>query len=177
MPLGVVVRKSPGVTRWVRWIWRPVAVLPGAGPATGAELRRDGDTIEYLAATVTLTLWAADAEAYLVNLSDRDPSIYVVLRNDGGEAPEVLLATASPYEAQDYDDNGDDVVEKVPMPAGLIAWVRDYALDHHEDEKFVKRRRDRERVDLHEDGIGDARIRQAADVYRAPRPIPRRQAQ
>jgi len=54
------------------------------------------------------------------------------------------------------------------MPEGLVAWVRDYVELHHEEEVFVKRRRDKKRVDLKEDGIGDARIRQTADVYRAP---------
>ncbi|MDE0408553.1 MAG: DUF3305 domain-containing protein, partial [Alphaproteobacteria bacterium] len=36
-------------------------------------------------------------------------------------------------------------------------------------EPFVKRQRDRRRVDLAEDGKGDPRIRQMSDVYRAPR--------
>lgn len=34
---------------------------------------------------------------------------------------------------------------------------------------FVKRRRNKSRVDALEDGIGDARIVQTTDVYRAPR--------
>ncbi len=54
------------------------------------------------------------------------------------------------------------------MPDGLIAWIRDYVELHHEDEVFIKRRRNKTRVDLKEDGIGDARIRQTSDVYRAP---------
>ncbi len=54
------------------------------------------------------------------------------------------------------------------MPEGLIAWIGDYVEAHHEDEAFIKRRRDKARVDRKEDGIGDARIRQVADVYRAP---------
>ncbi len=81
---------------------------------------------------------------------------------------QVLLATASPYEAQDYADTGEELVEKVPMPAGLVAWIRDFVELHHEDEVFIKRRRNKARIDLKEDGIGDARIRQASDVYRAP---------
>ena len=40
---------------------------------------------------------------------------------------------------------------------------------HYEEEAFVKRRRKNARVDQAEDGIGDARIRQTSDVYRAPR--------
>ncbi len=173
MPLGVVIRRSPGVTPWARWCWRAVAVLPGAGTADWTELRREGETVEYHAATPILTLWAAEAEAYLANLSDRVPSIYVVLRDEApDDAPfEVVLATASPYEGQDYADNGEDIVEKVAMPAGLIAWVRDFAQKHRADQAFVKRRRDRISVEQREDGKGDARIAQASDVYRAPKRV------
>jgi len=65
-------------------------------------------------------------------------------------------------------DTGEELVEKVPMTEGLIAWIRDFVELHHEDETFIKRRRDKQRVDAKQDGIGDARIRQTADVYRAP---------
>ncbi|MFT7595867.1 MAG: hypothetical protein ACI8R4_003199 [Paracoccaceae bacterium] len=179
MPLGVVIRKSPGVTRWAKWSWAAVAVLPGAGPANWVELRREGDAVEYHAATLPLILWATDAEAYLTNLADQVPSIYLVLREtDADDIPfDVALVTASPYEGQDYADTGEDIVEKIPMPEGLVAWVRDFAFAHHEHEEFIKRRRDKKRVDLREEGIGDARIRQTADVYRAPRKPPKKMMQ
>jgi hypothetical protein len=179
MPLGIVIRKTPGVTRWAVWSWKAVAVLPGAGPADWVEMRRQDEAVEYHAATLPLTLWAAETEAYLANLTDTIPSIYVVLREDTGEAPfDVVLVTASTYEAQDYADSSEEIVEKVAMPDGLIAWVRDFVQEHHEHEDFIKRRRDRARVDLVEDGKGDLRIRQESDVYRAPkRAIPKRVVQ
>lgn len=170
MPLGVVVRRTPGVTRWARWNWRAVAVLPGAGPADWAELRREGEAVEYHAATLPLVLWSSDAEAYMVNLADSTPSIYLVLRESTrADRPlEAVLVTASPDEGQDYAVSSEDIVEKIPMTPGLIAWVREFALEHFKAEPFVKRKRDRARVDLSEDGRGDARIRQETDVYRAP---------
>ena len=82
---------------------------------------------------------------------------------------DAVLVTASPFEGQDYADTGEEIVEKIPMTEGLIAWVRDFALEHHRHEQFIKRKRDKARIDLVEDGKGDARIRQASDVYRAPR--------
>ena len=167
--LGIVVRKVPGVTRWIDHVWKAVAVLPGAGAAHWKELRRDGDTIEYHAATVQLELFRTDTEAYLHGLSTKIPAIYVIMRDGSGDDPlDVVLATASPYEAQDYADTGEELVEKVPMPEGLVAWVRDYVEAHHEDEVFIKRRRDKRQIDHEENGIGDARIRQISDVYRAP---------
>ncbi|WP_420862521.1 DUF3305 domain-containing protein [Algirhabdus cladophorae] len=169
IPLGVVIRRVPGVTRWARHVWKATDVLPGAGPADWKELRRDGDTVEFHAATLPLELFRTDTEAYLHGLSAKDPAIYVVMREGSNEAPlDMVLVTASPYEAQDYADTGEELVEKVLMPEGLVAWIREYVEAHHEDEVFIKRRRDKKRVDLKEDGIGDARIRQTADVYRAP---------
>ncbi len=172
MPLGVVLRKSPGVTRWARWIWRASAVLPGAGPAGWRELRREGDAVEYHAATVTLELHRKETEGYLVSLNMAAPTVFVVLREDDDpDSPHewrVHHVTASAYEAQDYQDGGDEIVEPVPMPPALAAWVQDFCDRHHQEEPFVKRRRDKRTKGDAEDGIGDARIRQTADVYRAP---------
>ncbi|MCV6825089.1 MULTISPECIES: DUF3305 domain-containing protein [Halocynthiibacter] len=169
MPLGVVIRRVPGVTKWVPFAWKAVAVLPGSGEANWRELRSYEDTVEFHAATRPLELHRADAESYKHGLSTRVPSIYVVMRQEiASEPPEIVLVTASPYEAQDYADSGEELVEKVPMPEGLVAWVRDFVDAHYEEEIFVKRRRRNERVDLKDDGIGDARIEQTADVYRAP---------
>ena len=171
LPLGVVLRKSPGVTRWAKWVWRAVAVLPGAGPANWHELRREGEIVEYHAATVPLELYRTDTEAYLTELSTKVPSIYVVMRENTciESGLEVVLATASPFDGQDYADNGEDIVELVPMPPALMALVRAWVDKHHKEEKFIKRRRDKKHTDLVEDGIGDARVLQLTDVYRAPR--------
>lgn len=172
MPLGIVIRRQPGVTRWAKHVWRVVAVLPGAGPADWAELRRDGDVVEFHAATVPLDLHRADAEAYKVSLTMEPPTVFVVLRHDDDPQSThdyaVHTATASAYEAQDYQDSGEEIVEPVPMPEGLVAWVRSFTDVHFEEEQFKKRKRRRYFEDLKEDGIGDPRIRQTADVYRTP---------
>ncbi len=173
MPLGVVIRKSPGHGPWAEWVWRVVGVLPGADDARWAELRREGRAVEYHAATVELELHAGEAEAYLAELATRVPSVYVVLRNDDDpdseHEVEVALATVSPFEAQDYADTGEEMIEQVAMPPGLRRWVARFAAAHHDPAPFVKRRRDRADVSLVDDGVGDPRIRQASDVYRAPR--------
>ena len=171
LPIGVVLSKLPGTTRWAPHLWKATSVLPGAAPANWKLLRSIGGVSEYHVTTLPLELWPSETEAYLNGLSARVPSVCVVLRPDDHEAEGIVVAlvTASPYEAQDYMDSGEEIVELVPMPEGLVAFVRDFCRQHHRDEAFVKRRRDRVRVDQRQDGIGDARIRQASDVYRAPR--------
>ncbi|WP_113912652.1 DUF3305 domain-containing protein [Roseovarius dicentrarchi] len=172
IPVGVVIRKSPGVTRWAKWAWRVVGILPGAGPADWKILRREGDAVEYHAATLPLELYVSDTEAYAHELQTRAPSVYVVLSPDASvkETPwKVTLVTASPYEGQDYCDSAEVMVEKVPMPAGMQAWIGDYLARHHEEETFIKRKQKKTRVDDVEDGRGDPRIAQQSDVYRSPR--------
>ena len=43
VPLGIVLRRAPGVTRWAKWVWTASAVMPGAGAADwrGADLQID----------------------------------------------------------------------------------------------------------------------------------------
>jgi len=171
LAVGVVIRKQPGVTRWAKWIWRPVAVLPGAGPADWREMRRDGEAVEYHAATVPLTVHRKETEGYRVALSNDPPSVYVILRPseepDADEGIEVFGVTASAFEAQDYLDSGEEMVEPVPMPPTLIAWLSAFVGHHHVDETFVKRRRRNWNAEEGGNGRGDPRIA-VADMFRAP---------
>lgn len=169
VPVGVVIRRQPGVTRWQKWNWTASGVLLGSGPSDWRVLRTDGDIVEYHGGTVQLDLHGAEAEAYDHNLKAQVPSLYVVMRDGEGEAPlDILLVTASPYEAQDYTDSGEEIVEKVAMPPAMRAIVQKFVAEHHKEEVFVKRKRDKERVDLVQDGIGDPRIGKAADIYASP---------
>ncbi len=171
IPVGIVMGRTAGVTRWVKWAWKALAVLPGAGPAEWKLLREEGAVSEFHAGTRPLTLFRSDTEAYVHELGSREPSVYVILRRRSAAADaglDLVLVTASPYEAQDYADSGEEIVEKVAMPQGMRDWVRSFVMRHHEEEAFIKRRRDRTKVDGDQDGIGDARIVQTTDVYRAP---------
>ncbi|MEM9145834.1 MAG: DUF3305 domain-containing protein [Pseudomonadota bacterium] len=172
MPVGVVVRRTPGATRWAKYAWRAVAVLPFSGPASWKQMRAEGDAVEYHAGTVEMQLWRSDTEAYRVALANDPPSVYVVMRESESTASphalDLVGVTASPYEAQDHTDTGEDIVESVPMPEGLVAWIRDFVERHHVEETFIKRKRDKTRIDLLEDGRGDERVVQAGDVYRSP---------
>ena len=172
IPVGVVIRRTPSKSRWVDWNWLPVALLPGAPAAEWKLLREEEGAAEFHAATVNLTLHRAETEAYRVGISNEPPSAWVVLApiDDPDDPREfrVQLVTASPFEAQDCLDSGEEIVEAVPMPPGLIAWVRDFVQTRHVEEPFYKRKRREVDIDQMETGRGDPRVRQAADVYRAP---------
>ncbi|QTN42216.1 DUF3305 domain-containing protein [Marinobacter salsuginis] len=172
LQVGAVVRRSPGVTRWAKHVWKPVAVIPGAPDAFWKELVREGEVVDYHAGTVTMELFRADVEGYLVSLNMSTPSVWIILDRDvTGQSPSgwaVSTVTASAHEALDSLDSGESIVEAVPIPASLAAWIKEFVDMHYIEEPFKKRRRDEVRVDAVEDAKGDPRIRQESDVYRAP---------
>jgi hypothetical protein len=146
MPLGIVIERRELDSPWQRWTWRPVAVLPGAPDGDRWRVLVTGDRVtRYHAATLPLRLYPNETLAYLQAMSNEPPVVYVVLRRkapdpDGHEVTP-LLVTAAPYEAELHLDAGDDIVQPVPMPPGLVAWVSAFVAKHHVEEHFVKRRR------------------------------------
>lgn len=172
LQVGAVVRRSPGVTRWAKHVWKPVAVIPGAPDAFWKELVREGEVVDYHAGTVTMELFRADVEGYLVSLNMSTPSVWIILDRDvTGQSPSgwaVSTVTVSAHEALDSLDSGESIVEAVPIPESLAAWIKEFVDMHYIEEPFKKRRRDEVRVDAVEDAKGDPRIRQESDVYRAP---------
>jgi hypothetical protein len=172
LQVGAVVRCTPGVTRWVKAIWKPVAVIPGAPEAFWNELVRDGEIVDYHAGTVAMPLYRADVEGYLVSLNMAVPSIWVIMDKDQTkQSPSgwvVSAITASAHDALDALDSGESIVEAVPIPESMAAWIKEFIDMHYIEEPFKKRRRDEVRIDQVEEGKGDARIPQQSDVFRAP---------
>ena len=148
LPLGVVLERRRIDNPWKDFDWRPLAVIPGAAafdPEGEWRVLREGeDWIHYHSGTLSLELFRRETEGYKVNLSHDPPRIFVVLRDgaDAGGAHDIVpfLVTACPYEAQDYMDSGEDIVEAVVMPADVIAFVQAFIDRHHVDEPFVKRK-------------------------------------
>lgn len=160
LPLGVVLERRTIDNPWVDHTWRPVAVIPGAAardPAGEWVVLEEGDGwVRYHGGTLALELFRKETEGYKVNLSQEPPRIFVVLR--GGEDEdsdhEVIpfLVTACPFEAQDYLESGEELVEAVPMPPDVVAFVQAFIDHHHVDVPFRKRKR--KRHDPNEAGFG-----------------------
>jgi hypothetical protein len=68
----------------------------------------------------------------------------VVLRPSDGEMPYALLmVTADPAEGEAMTEAGNDLVETVPMPEAIRQAVADFVAQHHVEQTFTKRKRDR----------------------------------
>ena len=151
IPLGIVLERRRLDHPWKDHDWIPVGVIPGA-PERDSHgewlLLKEGDGwARYHCGTLPLELFRKETGAYKLTLAQVPPRVYVVLREDedAGAMHEMVpfAVTASPVEAEEYLDTSEDIVESVPMPPDVVAFVRDFVEHHHVDEPFHKRKRKR----------------------------------
>jgi hypothetical protein len=145
LPVGIVVEKKAIDHPWAEARWRPVSLLPGySGEARWQEVARGEGWCQFLCAVLPLTLHRKETEAYRVNLQDEAPLAYVVLREsenpDSLHEIEAVQVTASPFDAQDFLDSGDDIVESLAMPESMADLLRAFVAAHHVEEPFKKRK-------------------------------------
>lgn len=164
IPIGVIMAKEAFDNPWADHIWKANGIaLEFPSDIRWKKLSSSEKSTHYIVSS-ELQLFRGETESYLSNINDKEPSIYVILREDddgddvasddlGEDVPlEVHLVTASPFEAQDYLDTGEDIVERIPLPEALLAQIKTFIAEHHEDEKFKKRKRDKLDVEEHKFG-------------------------
>ena len=123
-------------------------------------------------AEASIDLHHAEAEGYAENLQSSDPSIYIVLRDgdllddneeddDENNNIDIHLAevSLSPYNIQDYEDCGEDKVEKVPLYGPIAELLNKFVGVHFHPEEFKKRKRDKKNIDENVRRGGDQRLK------------------
>ncbi len=144
MPLGLLLERKKIDHPWQEYAWHVFDLLPGARDDADWEVvsEEEGRTV-YLAQTMNVELFQRETEGYKNNLESGQPTIFVVLR-PGEEVEdhdvEPFLMTACPYEAADYLESGEEIVESVSMPDGVRIWVENFVREHHVEHKFKKRK-------------------------------------
>ena len=179
----VIVERQPLDNPWVSHKWAVHDLIPldlsaglGALPSgdiTLQPLHAGSSEHDLFMADIRIDLHHAEAEAYAENLQSSDPAIYVVLRStedvdtDENEDSETLKGCAdvrlfdvslSPYNIQDYEDCGEDQIEKLPLQGPIAQFVESFVEQHFTPEVFVKRKRDKARIDADTQRGGDARL-------------------
>jgi hypothetical protein len=143
--VGVLVERSKGASQWVDFHWRPTAVLvgqPDTPPWT--VVAEAGDRTTFYAGPASIELHRTETTNYRANLESPPPSLWVVLRQSGGEQPYALhLVTADPAEGEAMTEAGNDLVEVVPMPDAVRETIAAFIAEHHVERVFFKRKRDR----------------------------------
>ena len=170
--------------RWVIHDLVPLELSAGRGlpPSNDVQFQRlrqpSGDAAgdALFTAEASLDLHRAEAEAYAENLASSEPAIYAVLRHNEDEdysvddEIDIHLAeiSLSPYNIQDYEDCGEDQVEKLPLQGPIAEFVREFVEIHFKPEPFIKRKRDKVRVDRDQLGGADPRLRRNGDMFQVP---------
>ncbi len=169
--------------RWVIHDLVPLELSAGSGlpPSNDVQFQRlrqpsndaSGDLL--FTAEASLDLHRAEAEAYAENLASSEPAIYAVLRHNEDEDDsadgeiDIHLAeiSLSPYNIQDYEDCGEDQVEKLPLQGPIAEFVKEFVEIHFKPEPFIKRKRDKAR---NRDQLGgaDPRLRRDGDMFQVP---------
>ena len=179
----VIVERQPLDNPWISHKWAvhdliPLDISAGLGALPSGDiilqpLHADSSELDLYMADIRIDLHHAEAEAYAENLQSSDPAIYVVLRRtedmDTDEEEDIETGQAcadvrlfdvslSPYNIQDYEDCGEDQIEKLPLQGPIAQFVESFVEQHFTPEVFVKRKRDKARIDADTQRGGDARL-------------------
>ena len=145
IPVGVVVERCKAQSPWIDYVWRPVAVLAGE-PETApwTVLAADEETTTFYAGSAGVDLYRSESTYYRDNLRSEAPLLWVVLRPTDSEPPyDVFMVTANPAEGEAFTEPATDLVETVPMADPIREAVAAFVAEHHVEQVFFKRKRDR----------------------------------
>lgn len=145
IPVGVLVERSKSASPWADFHWRPSGVLTGV-PDTPhwTKLSDDGDRATFYAGATNIELYRTETANYRDNLRLETPLLWIILRPVEGDLPyELALVTADPAEGEAMTETGVNLVESVAMPKPIQEAIAAFVAEHHVEQVFVKRKRDR----------------------------------
>jgi hypothetical protein len=143
--VGVVVERRKAKSPWAAFLYRPISVLagvPAAPPWTTISAEENLTTL--YAGDAMIELHRTETANYRDNLASGAPLLWVILRPGTGAVEfDLLSVTADPAEGEALTGAGNDLVESVPMPDAIREIVRKFVAEHHVEQAFFKRERDR----------------------------------
>jgi hypothetical protein len=145
IPVGVVVERSKSASQWADFYWRPAGVLAGV-PDTPpwTRLSDDGERVTFYAGAGQVDLYRTETANYRDNLQSGAPLLWIILRPGEADPPyELAAVTADPAEGEAMTEAGVNLVDTVPMPKSIQETIAAFVAEHHVEQVFVKRKRDR----------------------------------
>jgi hypothetical protein len=145
IPVGVIVERSKAASEWDDYLWRPVDVLVGQ-PETQpwTRISDDGERAKFYAGATAVEMHRTETGHYRDNLHLETPLLWVVLSPVEADPPyQLSLVTADPAEGEAMTEAGNNIVESVPMPKAVQETIAAFVAEHHVEQVFVKRKRDR----------------------------------
>jgi len=143
--VGVLVERSKSASPWTDFHWRPVGILTGVPDASPwTRLSDDGERATFYAGATEIELYRTETANYRDNLQSGEPSLWIVLRPVERDPPyELAVVTADPAEGEAMTEAGANLVEAVAMPKPMQETIAAFIAEHHVEQEFVKRKRDR----------------------------------
>jgi hypothetical protein len=143
--VGVLVERSKSASPWADFHWRPAGVLIGV-PETPSwtKLSDDGGRATFYVGATDIELYRTETANYRDNLHSETPLLWIILRPVEGDPPyELATVTADPAEGEAMTETGVNLVETVAMPKPIQETIAAFIAEHHVEQVFVKRKRDR----------------------------------
>jgi hypothetical protein len=142
--VGIVLERRPARSPWAADGWRVVEILPGVVETPPWSVLAAGEGWQRIyAGDLPIELFRTETAGYRDNLISAAPSLWIVLRRGGPYGITLHEASVDPGEIEAHSDAGDDLVEAVPLPPMVAAWVQSFVDRHHVERPFWKRQRDR----------------------------------
>jgi len=143
--VGIVVERCKAQSPWIDFTWKPVAALPGQPDALPwTTLTEDGETTTFYAGAAEIALYRTETANYRNNLGSGAPMLWVALRSSGVDPPyELFAVTADPSEGEAWTETGTDLIDVVTMPEAVRETIDAFVAEHHVEQLFLKRERDR----------------------------------
>ena len=143
--VGVLVERSKSASQWADFHWRPAGVLTGVPDAPAwTKLSDNGERAMFYAGAAQIELYRTETANYRDNLRLETPLVWIILRPVEGDPPyELASVTADPAEGEAMTETGTNLVEAVVMPKPMQETIAAFVAEHHVEQVFVKRKRDR----------------------------------
>jgi hypothetical protein len=145
IPVGVLVERLKGVSPWTEFTWRPAAVLVGAPEAPEwSKVSEDSARTIFYAGMAEIELYRTETQFYRDNLESVAPKLWISLHETGANPPyRIATVSADPAEGESLTEIATALVESVPMPAAIQESIAAFIAEHHVEQTFIKRQRDR----------------------------------
>jgi hypothetical protein len=131
--VAVIMQRRAIRNRWQSEVWEAAGVLPDY-PADGGPraLVEAPDIAQWLYPGFDIVLQRSEAEGYFHNVSTAAPNVFVLWRMEENRAVPHYVTT-SYDEASRWMDGGAQV-DPVPMPAAMVAWMREFVEQNYRPE-------------------------------------------
>lgn len=144
-PVSVIMQRIPLVNRWADERWEACAVeLENDAHTPFSETMPKGAS-NWRCPGFEIELHPVEADGYYLNLSAREPKVFVLWRmaepgDDAEPRARPLIVTVSYNEAARFLDAGENV-DAVPMPVALLAEMEKFVATHYRPEPRKKLKR------------------------------------